>query len=66
MEILNFTYTIPLFDNLHIAPYGKIIFKNKEGKVISKNYEIDKKIGKYLVQNCGTLYAPNLKIIEAK
>lgn len=58
MEIIKYTYTLSLLD----SAYGKITFKENNGKVKTKDYEINKIVGGYLVKNVGTKYLPELKV----
>lgn len=61
MEILFYTYQLSLLDN---KAYGRIKFIDNNGKVKDRHYELNKKIGQFMVENCGTMEQPNLRVIS--
>lgn len=61
MEIIGYTYSIPLFSGV---AGGRIKFVDENGKIRSRQYEVNKKMGRYMVLNCGSLEQPQLKVIH--
>ena len=67
MEIIELCgYTIPMFGNEHVQPYGKLIVSDDKGRVVTAQIKEDKNgnqyIGvnkkRYYIRNAGTLYNP--------
>ena len=61
MEILFYTYQLSLLDN---KATGRIKFIDNNGKVRDRQYELNKKMGQFMVENCGTMEQPNLRVIN--
>lgn len=60
MEILFYTYQLSLLDN---KATGRIKFVDNNGKVKDRHYEINKKMGQFMVVNNGTLDNPKLQVL---
>lgn len=64
-------YTIPMFGNEHIQPYGKLIVSDDNGRVVTAKIMEDKDGNQYItvnkkreyIRNAGTLYNPQFVFV---
>lgn len=65
-------YTIPLYDNKRLLPYGKLVVWD-DNDMITKTVDIKEdgakqyfcfKRKRYYIHNTGSLYSPNFQIIQ--
>lgn len=65
------SYTIPMFGNEHVQPYGKLVVSDDSGRVVTAKIMEDKDGNQYItvnkkrycVRNAGTLYNPQFVFV---